>query len=776
MSGERKYEPASILAVDDTSAVLRVLVEILGREGYRVRRADSGEAALAAVAASPPDLILLDVRMKGIDGIEVCRRLKASEDSRNIPIILMSGFTEVEEWVAGLQAGAVDYLYKPFRSEEILTRVRTHLDLKRAKAEIEQKVVSLRRTNDHLEAEIAERQQVEVELRRSLDHAERSRLALLGALEDQKRAETERERLTMAIEQAAEMVLVTDIHGAIQYVNPAFESVTGYTRAEAIGRNPSLVKSGVQDQAFYRGLWETITAGKTWRGRMVNKKKDGTLYTEESTISPVRDAAGVVTSYVAVNRDITHDLDLEAQFLQSQKMESIGRLAGGVAHDFNNCLNVIQGFTQLCLGRLREDDPLASDLGQVAKASERAAGLTRQLLAFGRKQVLQPEQINLNQTIADMEKMLRRIIGEDVDLVLVLAPNLGLVKADPGQIGQVIMNLAVNACDAMPKGGTLTIVTGNLELDAEHAARHEGIEPGHHVVVAITDSGIGMDGQTMARLFEPFFTTKEQGKGSGLGLSTAYGIVKQSGGSIFVRSEVGRGTTFEVYLRRDLSAPAATRARPRTIPRRAKGDETILVVEDEEALRRLATRLLETAGYTVLSAADGEQALITCERHAGKIDLLLTDVVMPRMSGKRLAERLATTRPTLKILYMSGYTDDAIVQHGVLDADTHFIAKPFSEADLTRKIRAVLDGGVCTSGTDWPAIEDEIEQQPLDRDALRALPQDVLARLGAAAVAANYDEIVAIVEIIARTQPDAAAALRRMADRFDYGGMQEFLI
>jgi len=571
MSGERKYEPASILAVDDTSAVLRVLVEILGREGYRVRRADSGEAALAAVAASPPDLILLDVRMKGIDGIEVCRRLKASEDSRNIPIILMSGFTEVEEWVAGLQAGAVDYLYKPFRSEEILTRVRTHLDLKRAKAEIEQKVVSLRRTNDHLEAEIAERQQVEVELRRSLDHAERSRLALLGALEDQKRAETERERLTMAIEQAAEMVLVTDIHGAIQYVNPAFESVTGYTRAEAIGRNPSLVKSGVQDQAFYRGLWETITAGKTWRGRMVNKKKDGTLYTEESTISPVRDAAGVVTSYVAVNRDITHDLDLEAQFLQSQKMESIGRLAGGVAHDFNNCLNVIQGFTQLCLGRLREDDPLASDLGQVAKASERAAGLTRQLLAFGRKQVLQPEQINLNQTIADMEKMLRRIIGEDVDLVLVLAPNLGLVKADPGQIGQVIMNLAVNARDAMPKGGTLTIVTGNLELDAEHAARHEGIEPGHHVVVAITDSGIGMDGQTMARLFEPFFTTKEQGKGSGLGLSTAYGIVKQSGGSIFVRSEVGRGTTFEVYLRRDLSAPAATRARPRTIPRSGHG-------------------------------------------------------------------------------------------------------------------------------------------------------------------------------------------------------------
>ncbi len=283
-----------------------------------------------------------------------------------------------------------------------------------------------------------------------------------------------------------------------------------------------------------------------------------------------------------------------------------------------------------------------------------------------------------------------------------------------------------------------------------------------------------MDAQVQKHIFEPFYTTKGA-KGTGLGLTTVYGIVKQWKGQVQIESAVGQGTSFFIYF----PAHESVEKQPglsRQVSLIPNGSETILVVEDEEALRRLATRLLETAGYTVLSAADGEQALITCERHAGKIDLLLTDVVMPRMSGKRLAERLATTRPTLKILYMSGYTDDAIVQHGVLDADTHFIAKPFSEADLTRKIRAVLDGGVCTSGTDWPAIEDEIEQQPLDRDALRALPQDVLARLGAAAVAANYDEIVAIVEIIARTQPDAAAALRRMADRFDYGGMQEFLI
>jgi PAS domain S-box-containing protein len=768
-------EQPTILAVDDSSVLLALLVNLLTTEGYQVRTADSGELALAAVAASPPDLILLDVQMNGMDGIEVCRRLKAGADTRHIPIIMMSAFADVKEWVAGLQAGAADYLCKPFESEELLTRVATHLALRRARLALEEEAVMLYQTTTRLEAEIARRQRVEDDLRRSLQQAERSRRALLSALEDQKLGDSERDRLATAIHQAAEMVVITNAEGVIAYVNPAFEAVTGYTRVEAVGRKPSLLKSGAQDDAFYRALWETISGGKTWHGRMVNRKKDGTHYTEDATISPVRDATGDITSYVAVKRDITHALALEAQFLQSQKMEGIGRLAGGVAHDFNNCLNVIQGFTQICLGKLHEGDPLSDDLHQVLKASDRAASLTRQLLAFSRKQVLQPEVLDLNQVLAEMERMLRRIIGEDIDLVQVLAPDLGLVKADPGQLGQVIMNLVLNARDAMPGGGKLMIETDNVELDTEYAARHEEAEPGHYIMIAVTDSGIGMDALTISRLFEPFFTTKAPGKGSGLGLSTAHGIVKQSGGNIFVYSEVGRGSTFKVYLPRAFSAAEATAVKPRPIPRRATGDETILVVEDEEALRQLTQRLLEAAGYTVLSASDGDQALLIHAQHMGDIDLLLTDVVMPQMSGRLLAERLMKTTPTLKTIYMSGYTDDAIIHHGVLDAGMHFLAKPFTEADLTRKIRAVLDGTAAPSGTDWQAVTDEVDEQPLAPDALRTLPDDVLARLRAAAVAANHDEINQIVEIIGITHPPVAAALRRMADRFDYEGIQELL-
>jgi two-component system, cell cycle sensor histidine kinase and response regulator CckA len=509
-----------------------------------------------------------------------------------------------------------------------------------------------------------------------------------------RKVEAERERLTMAIEQAAEAVVITDATGTITYVNPAFEEITGYTRVETLGQNPRLLKSGAHDEVFYRALWETISAGRTWRGRFVNRKKDGTLYTEETTVSPVRAATGAITSYVAVKRDITRDLDLEAQFLQSQKMEGIGRLAGGIAHDFNNLLSVILGYAGFAFDGAPEGSALREDLLEIRNAGERAAALTRQLLAFSRKQVLQPELLDLNLVLMNAEKMLRRIIGEDVDLVLVRAPALGLVQADPGQVEQVIMNLAVNARDAMPKGGKLTFETADVELDAEYAARHGGVAPGHYVMMAASDTGTGMDQQTMARVFEPFFTTKELGRGTGLGLSTVFGIVQQSGGSIFVRSEVGQGTTFRVYLPRRDPADTAIATEPSAEPPQSAGTQTVLVVEDEEALRRLTKRALEAAGYTVLAAASGEEALAISERQIGDIHLLLTDVVMPRMSGRSLAEDLALRRPTLKVLYMSGYTDDAIAHHGVLDAGMRFIAKPFTSEALTRRVREVLAGGI----------------------------------------------------------------------------------
>jgi signal transduction histidine kinase/CheY-like chemotaxis protein len=381
---------------------------------------------------------------------------------------------------------------------------------------------------------------------------------------------------------------------------------------------------------------------------------------------------------------------LHAQLIQSQKMESVGRLAGGVAHDFNNVLTVILGFAEFGIDDLREGDPLRENLEEIRSASERAAAITRQLLAFSRKQVLQPIALDLNAVATGLEKMLRRLLGEDIELAQVLGPDLGIVTADRVQIEQVIVNLAINARDAMPQGGKLTIETANVELDEEYAVLHASVKPGPYVLLAVSDTGHGMDEATMTRIFEPFFTTKEVGKGTGLGLSTVYGIVKQSGGNIWVYSEPGKGTTFKIYLPCDRSAVAAGSApAARKIP--IRGGETILIVEDEEALRGLAERSLKRAGFHVLTAADGEQALLLCEKHPKPIHLLLTDVVMPRMSGRVLAERLTTVRPAMKVLFMSGYTDNAIVHHGILVPGTQFIAKPFGVVALAAKVREVLD-------------------------------------------------------------------------------------
>jgi PAS domain S-box-containing protein len=405
---------------------------------------------------------------------------------------------------------------------------------------------------------------------------------------------------------------------------------------------------------------------------------------------PVR-VDGVATDITERKRAEAEKEQLEEQLRASQKMESIGSLAGGIAHDFNNLLSVILSYTDFAMAEAVAGGPLVNDLMEVKKAADRAVALTRQLLAFGRKQVLQPVPLDLNEVVAGVEKMLRRILGEDVDLVRRLAPDLGLISADPGQLEQVLMNLVVNARDAMPGGGELTIETANVEIDGEYAACHLTVTSGRYVLLAVTDTGCGMDGQTKARLFEPFFTTKEKGKGTGLGLSTVYGIVKQSGGDIWVYSEPGQGTTFKIYLPRELSATTATALKPSTVPKRSRGTETILVVEDEEALRKVVLRTLDGAGYKVLCAADGDEALLKSARHAGDIRLLLTDVVMPRMSGSVLAERLSKARPSLKVLYMSGYSDEAIVQHGVIQAGAHFLGKPFTAADLARKVRDVLD-------------------------------------------------------------------------------------
>ena len=392
-----------------------------------------------------------------------------------------------------------------------------------------------------------------------------------------------------------------------------------------------------------------------------------------------------------VAQDISERKRLEEQLIQSQKMEAVGQLAGGIAHDFNNLLTVIKGYGQLSLLDLKESDPLWGNIQEIQKATQRASDLTRQLLAFSRRQILDLKVLNLNSLVKDLNKMLRRIIGEDIELITLLNEDLGRVKVDPGQIEQMILNLAVNARDAMPSGGKLIIETKNVEIDVEYVAAHIGLTPGRYVRLSVSDNGVGMSQEIIEKAFEPFFTTKETGKGTGLGLATVYGIVKQSGGNIQVYSEPGFGTTFNIYLPRVEENLDALDLREES-DLSPKGSETVLLVEDESSVRNLAYRILCQQGYTVLEAANGDEALRIAQESNGKeIDLLLTDVVMPRMSGKDLADRLKTLKPELKVLFTSGYTDDAIVHHGVLNPGTHFLHKPFSPKALSLKVREVLD-------------------------------------------------------------------------------------
>jgi two-component system cell cycle sensor histidine kinase/response regulator CckA len=790
-------EKVKILAVDDTPGSLALLVAILTPAGYEVRAADSGELALAAVAASPPDLILLDVRMEGVDGLEVCRRLKSREETRHIPIVLVSAYTEVAEWVEGLRLGAADFITKPFHPEVLLTRIGTHLALRRAEASLERQAAELREANERLQAEVGERRSVEDELRLGIDRTERSRRAMLSALEDQKRVEgalrESEQRLRLITDNVRDTIWLLDLGMRATWISPSVIRTRGYTLAE-LAEMPmdrqltpaSLAR--VMEILAARLTPERLadpSAEVSMEGELDFYRKDDGIFPADCVVTLLRDAEGKPSGFLGVGRDISDRKQaeqkrgqLEDQLRAAQKAEAVGSLAGGIAHDFNNLLSVILNYAGFALERMPEGDPIRDDILQVKKAGERAAQLTRQLLAFGRKQVLQPVPLDLNLVLADMEKMLRRIIGEDVDLERVEAPDLGLVTADPGQVEQVIMNLVVNARDAMPEGGKLTLETSNIEVNEEYAARHVAVTPGFYVLLAITDTGCGMDEQTKGRLFEPFFTTKAKGKGTGLGLSTVYGIVKQSGGNIWVYSELGKGTTFKIYLPRELTATVAATVRHPVVPRRTTGTETILVVEDEEALREVARRTLGAAGYEVLTAAGGDDALQLSAKRVGDIQLLLTDVVMPGMNGVRLAQKLLAQRPAVKVLYMSGYTDDAMIHHGVLDAGTNFLSKPFTALGLTWKVREVLDGGIgrAADGPPRTSRPDGGTSDPLlDKDAVGALPSEFRDKLRRAVVAARYDEIVELVETIRIARPDLATGLRRMADIFEYDGMRDLL-
>lgn len=508
-------------------------------------------------------------------------------------------------------------------------------------------------------------------------------------ISSRRQAEAEREMLLSAMEQVGEAVFITDPRGTIEYINPAFERITGYTRQEAIGRNPRILKSGKQNDKFYKKMWETISGGETFKGRMINKRKDGTLYSDEATISPVFSDSGRIVAYVSVKRDVTSQLALEEQFHQSQKMESVGRLAGGVAHDFNNMLGIILGHAELAMDQVDSASPLGADLREIRKAAQRSADLTRQLLAFARKQAASPKVLDLNDHVTGTIKMLRRLIGEDIDLAWMPGPNLWPVKIDPAQTDQLLANLCVNARDAIGGVGKITIKTKNVDLDENYCAAHSGAKPGPHVLLSVTDNGCGMDQETLDNLFEPFFTTKEIGKGTGLGLSTVYGIVQQNKGFIDVDSRPGQGAEFRLYFPRTPETLEANRGSDAGAE--AKGTETLLLVEDEAMILNLARAVLEHRGYTVLAASSPAEALAIVEQYERPIHLLITDVVMPAMNGHQLKERIEKYIPNIKVLFMSGYTADAIARRGILESDINFLQKPFSNNSLAEKVREVLD-------------------------------------------------------------------------------------
>lgn len=497
------------------------------------------------------------------------------------------------------------------------------------------------------------------------------------------------ERYRDLVENAHDIIYSHDLQGNYTSINKAGEVITGYTVEEALKLNLS---DSVAPESLpkAREMIRRKLAGEHVTAYEIEiTAKDGRRVTVEANTKLVYQD-GVPVGVQGIARDISDRKQLEDQLRQSQKMEAIGQLAGGVAHDFNNLLTAIIGYSGLALQRIEDESPLKPYIEEIKKAGDRAANLTRQLLAFGRKQILQPLPLNLNDVITDLNKMLRRLIGEDIRLAARLDFDLKKIKADPGQIEQVLMNLVVNARDAMPRGGNLTIETANIQIDEEYAGRHIGVSSGAYVMLAVSDNGTGMDDETEAKIFEPFFTTKEKGKGTGLGLSTVYGIVKQSGGNIWVYSEPGHGTTFKIYLPQIDDPVRTVQAKPEddSIP---GGSETVLLVEDEDVVRGLAQRILEEAGYRVITANGGAEAVTWCANNAETIHLLLTDVVMPDLSGKELAERVTSLRPQTKVLFMSGYTDEAIVHHGVLDSNVEFLQKPFTPTALSRKVRQALD-------------------------------------------------------------------------------------
>jgi PAS domain S-box-containing protein len=619
-------EPLPILVVDDDRQMLRTIADILRLSGYSPEGALTAAQGLELAERVHPAIALVDLRLPDMDGIELVGRLHALSELTQV--VILTGNASVESAVRALREQSYDYLIKPVQPERLLD--------------------SVGRAGDRWQ-----RRNAEVAMRDS------------------------EERLRRIFEHVSDALLITDETRKIIDANAAACELTGL-RIEQL-RSSSL------NEVLPEAGAASPNDEPAWRlsvrhGERRLRSRDG-----EVRIVDVRETAFAPGLHVHSVRDLTSQRQLEEELHQSQKMDAIGRLAGGVAHDFNNLLTAITCYSDVLLTTLDETDERREDVREILKAAKRAAALTGQLLAFSRKQILQPTLLDLNAVVTDIEKMLRRVIGEDVRLDTALEPGLWPVRADKGQIDQVLVNLVVNARDAMPNGGALRIITRNVALETSRPHAHGVVDAGEYVALEVSDAGTGIDPAVLPHLFEPFFTTKGPGKGTGLGLSTVYGVLRQSDGHIEVRSVLGEGTSFILYFPRETAAAPPL---PETKVARApeNGTATILLAEDDASVRELVRMMLSKKGYHVLCASDGEQATEMAAKHGGAIDLLLTDVVLPGLNGREVAERMRAARPELRVLYMSGYTDDAILRRGVLAQRSSLIQKPFSAAELTSRV------------------------------------------------------------------------------------------
>ncbi len=674
-----------VLIVDDEPESRSRLRALLQEQGHAVTEASNGLDALELARRQPPDLVISDILMPQMDGFALCRAYRADPVLARAPFVFYTGtYTTARDAATARRLGATRFLIKSMAAEEIIRAITETLD--------EQSDATATLT------EIAEEETDSYRLYNEslITKLEHRNLELMDDVRERRAAEVQLRTLTTALDQLPAMVSLTDTHGRIAYVNRRFEEVTGFTSAQVIGQTHSLLRVGHADAGVGFEIRARLLAGREWRGEYQHRRRDGSLYWERAVVTPVRDEGGAVTHFLRHAEEITEQKRdqlareaQDAQRRQSDRQQSVGRLAGGVAHDFNNLLTTVMGHAHLALRELPPEDPLRADLAAILEAAGRGATITAQLLTYARRHVVNPVVLDPGTAIAALARRLQRLAGDEIRLGFSLGPDIWPVRVDASQFDQLVVNLVTNARDAISGPGAVDISLGNLALDGTSAATYGQLPPGDYVALRVSDTGAGIPADAMPRIFEPFFTTRQPGEGSGLGLSSAMGIVEHANGHVEVERTGSDGTTMLVLLPRSV-ARSASGPQP-SVEGRLDGTERVLVVEDEPAVLELVRRTLQSYGYTVVHAGSPDRAVRAFQDGDARVDLLVTDVVMPGMNGRELATRLRAMDTGLRVLFMSGYSSDDAADRGLLPADVPLIAKPFSPAALAAEVRRVLD-------------------------------------------------------------------------------------